>query len=341
MTGPVSKRGAQCGAVPGPSEFGAPWWAKGPHAQTLLARALRPSECPPMTRERVETPDGDFLDVDWSPDPGPDAPVALILHGLEGCSERKYVRNVCRALFDRGVRALAMNFRGCSGEPNRALHFYHSGASADPLFLLDLIRARHPGRRIGAMGFSLGGNMLLKLMGEREDGGVGVLDAAVAMSVPYDLDAGCALLEQSFMGRAYSGYFLRSLRRKVESKRDRLAAVIDIEAAESARTIRDFDEAVTAPLNGFASAEEYYRLCSSGRFLSSVRVPTLLLHAWDDPFLPAASIPAETARDNPATELRLSPTGGHVGFIHGSPLAPKFWADEAGAVFLAETLAAG
>lgn len=318
--------------------FEAPWWARGPHAQTLLARFLRPTVSTPFTRERIETPDGDFLDVDWTPDPGDGAPVVLILHGLEGCSERKYVRNVCRALFERGVRCLAMNFRGCSGEPNRALHFYHSGATEDPLFLLDVIRERHPGRPVGAMGFSLGGNMLLKLMGERPDGGSGVLDAAVAMSVPYDLAAGCALLERSFMGRAYSGYFLRSLRRKVDGKRERLAGAIDVAAAEAARTIRDFDEAVTAPLNGFSSAAEYYRLCSSQRFLPDVRVPTLLLHATDDPFLPADSIPIDAAAANPHTELRLSPRGGHVGFVEGAPTAPRFWADEAGAAFLAGAL---
>lgn len=320
--------------------FAPPWWARGPHSQTLFARALRPDGGPPYTRERIETPDGDFLDVDWTPDPGDDAPIVLVLHGLEGSAQRKYVRNVCRALAVRGVRGVAMNFRGCSGEPNRALHFYHSGATADPLFLLDLIRERHPGRRVGAMGFSLGGNMLLKLMGERPDGGAGVLDAAVAMSVPYDLDAGCTLLEQSFMGRAYCSYFLRSLRAKVESKRDRLRPVLDLAAADAARTIRAFDETVTAPLNGFASAEEYYRLNSSAAFLAGIRVPTLLLHAEDDPFLPPASIPIETARANTATELRLVPCGGHVGFVAGSPVKPRFWADESGAGFLAERLLA-
>lgn len=318
--------------------FSAPWWARGPHGQTLLARTFRPSQGPDFTRERIETADGDFLDVDWTVDPGEDAPVVLVLHGLEGSSNRRYVRSVCRGLLARGVQCAAMNFRGCSGEPNRALHFYHSGATEDPLFMLDLMRTRYPRRRIGALGFSLGGNVLLKLLGERDDGGAAVVDAAVGMSVPYDLDAGCSLLERSVMGRAYSAYFMRSLRRKVESKRERLGSVLDLAAVDAANTIRAFDEAVTAPLNDFSSAEEYYRLCSSGPFLQSIAVPTLLLHASDDPFLPSASIPVDFMEANPAIEMKLSAHGGHVGFIEGSPLRPRFWADEAAVDFLANRL---
>lgn len=321
-----------------PRPFRRPWWAVGPHAQTLLARALRSPRGPEFTRERVETPDGDFLDLDWAPDPGPDAPVVLVLHGLEGSSRRRYVRSVCRALLRHGIRPVAMNFRGCSGEPNRSLRFYHSGETADPAWTVDLVRRRWPGRRVGVMGFSLGGNVALKMLGERPDGGVGWVDAAVAMSVPYDLSAGCTLLEQSRMGRFYTLYFLRSLRRKVESKRERLAAVLDMAHVDAADTIRDFDEHVTAPLNGFDGAEAYYRSCSSAAFLDGIRVPTLLLHARDDPFLPADAIPEDAVRRNPSLVWALEPAGGHVGFVEGSPLTPRFWADEATAAFLASEL---
>ncbi len=323
---------------PTPGRFRRSWWARGPHAQTLVGRVLRSPAGPTFVRERVDTEDGDFLDVDWGPDPGPGAPVVLVLHGLEGSSRRRYVRSVSRALLARGIRPLAMNFRGCSGEPNRALRFYHSGETSDPASIVELVRRRWPGRRVGVMGFSLGGNVALKMLGERPDGGAGWVDAAVAMSVPYDLSAGCALLERSRMGRVYSLYFLRSLRRKVAAKRERLAEALDMARVDAADTIRDFDEHVTAPLGGFASAEAYYRACSSSRFLSGIEVPTLLLHAVDDPFLPADAIPREAADGSPALTLSLEEGGGHVGFLEGTPWAPRFWADEATADFLAHIL---
>jgi len=318
--------------------FAPSWWASGPHTQTLLARLLRSPDGPAFRRERIETPDGDFVAVDWGPDPGEKAPIALVLHGLEGSSKRRYVRNVCRELLVRGVRPVAMNFRGCSGEPNRALRFYHSGDTGDAEWLIRLIRDRNRGRPVGAMGFSLGGNVLLKMMGERDDGGVGLLDAAVAMSVPYDLAASSELLERTRMGRLYAEYFLRSLKKKVLGKAERLSAVLDLESVSRARTIRDFDDRVTAPLNGFLDAADYYARSSSAGFLSGIRVPTLLLHAENDPFLPPDSIPVAPARRNPKLTLALQPRGGHVGFLEGAPWAPRFWADEESARFLARAL---
>lgn len=313
-------------------------WALGPHAQTLAARALRPADGPALRRERLVTPDNDFLDLDWGTDPGGAAPIVLVVHGLEGSARRRYMLNVCGELSRAGLWPVALNLRGCSGEANRALHFYHSGKTDDPTFVVETIRSRHPGRRVGALGFSLGGNMLLKLLGERVDGGRELVDAAVAMSVPYDLAAGCALLERSAMGRAYAAYFLRSLKSKVELKRDRLGAMLDLEAAALARTIWEFDERVTAPLHGFASAAAYYEECSSARYLEGIGVPTLLLHAVDDPFLPAESIPIRQAERNPALHLALETRGGHVGFLEGSPWRPSFWGDEEAARFLADTL---
>lgn len=321
-----------------PAPFTASWWAGGAHAQTLSARVLRSREGPAFTRERLTTPDDDFLDVDWGPELTPGAPVVVVLHGLEGSSHRGYVRNVCRELLARGVRPVAMNFRGCSGEPNRSLRFYHSGDTGDLSWLVGLIRDRYPGRPIGGMGFSLGGNVLLKMLGERSDGGRSILDAAAVMSVPYDLAAGCALLEKSAMGRVYTGYFMRSLRRKVEGKRDRLQGVLDLDAIDAARTIREFDEVVTAPLNGFSGAAEYYERCSSTGFLSEISVPTLMLHAEDDPFLPRDAIPEREARENGSLHLELVEKGGHVGFLGGAPWSPHFWGDEAAASFLARTL---
>ena len=315
-------------------------WAPGPHLQTLFARGLRSGIGPAYTRERFDTPDDDFVDIDWGPDPGPEAPIVLVLHGLEGSADRRYVRNVCRSLVSEGIRPAALNFRGCSGEPNRALRSYHSGATDDPGWILETLRARYPARRFGAMGFSLGGNVLLKLLGERPDGGRGLVDAAVAMSVPYDLAAGSALLEQTGIGRAYAAYFLRSLRAKVRGK-SALAGVLDLERALGARTIWSFDEFVTAPLNGFRDASHYYSESSSSGYLSGVRIPTLLLHAEDDPFLPPSAIPLEIADSNQHLKLILQEGGGHVGFLAGSPFQPKFWADDEAVRFLSTHLSTG
>ncbi len=317
------------------------WWAPGPHAQTLLARALRSPVGPPFERERIETPDGDFLDVDWTPDPGPAAPLVLVLHGLEGGSRRTYMRSVCRELLARGVRSVAMNFRGCSGEMNRLPRFYHSGETGDATFLLRTFRARYPERRFGILGFSLGGNVLLKMLGERDDGGRALVDAAAAISVPYDLAAGAELLQRPGMGTVYARYFLRSLMRKALAKSELLDGRADLAALRRARTLRAFDDAVTAPLHGFRNADEYYRTASSAGFLEGIQVPTLLVHSRDDPFLPERRIPLSAADTNPFLTLALSAEGGHVGFLEGSPWNPRFWADEEATRFLTETLLRG
>lgn len=321
-----------------PSRFVPSPWARGPHLQTLVARFLRAPADLPFSRERIVTRDGDFLDLDWGTDPGGDAPIVLVLHGLEGSSRRGYVRNVCAELARRGLWPAALNFRGCSGEPNRTESFYHSGATDDPGEVLDLIRRRHPGRRVGAVGFSLGGNILLKLMGERADGGRSTLDAAVVMSVPFDLAAGCDLLARTPMGRLYTTYFLRSLKRKVRAKEERLRERLDLAAVYRARDLKRFDDLVTAPLHGFDSATHYYHESSSARYLDGVRVPTLVMHAVDDPFLPAESIPYGPLQDNPHLDVMLEARGGHVGFLAGSLSTPRFWADEQVGAYLADRL---
>jgi uncharacterized protein len=321
-----------------PRPFQPSQWAEGPHAQTLFARILRSSNGPSFERERLHTPDGDFVDLDWTPDPGPEAPIVLVMHGLEGSTSRRYMRNVCREMLACGLRPVALNFRGCSGEPNLTPRFYHSGDTVDPLFVLETLKQRHPDRRLGAMGFSLGGNVLLKMLGEARDGGRHLVDAAVAMSVPYDLAAGCSLLDQSRMGRLYTAYFMRSLLSKVEGKAEVLAPLVDLPAVRHTKTIWQFDEMLTAPLNGFDSAAHYYDQCSSNQYLASVGVPTLMLHSEDDPFLPATSVPVAEAKENEHLTLALLPRGGHVGFLQGAPWSPSFWADEESARFLAEIL---
>src|SRR5690606_16844416 len=240
-----------------------------------------------------------------------------------------------------GIQGVGLSFRSCSGEPNRAARLYHSGETGDIRFVLDHLAERLPGVARGAIGFSLGGNALLKLLGEEGDAARRWLETAVAVSVPYDLAAGAGHLERSAMGRFYTGLFVRSLQRKLEAKRALLAGKVDLARALRARTFREFDDAATAPLHGFADAAEYYRTSSSARYLEAIRIPTLLLHAEDDPFLPAHALPREAIARSPHLVPVITPRGGHVGFIGGPPWAPRVWAGAGAGRVLAARAAGG
>ncbi len=311
-------------------------WIRGPHLQTVLGKFLRPRFDPGLVRERWETEDGDFLDLDFGPDPGPGAPVVVILHGLEGSTRRAYVRMAMAELLERGIRPVGMNFRSCSGEPNLTPRFYHSGETGDLAWILDRLRDRFPHRPLGALGFSLGGNVLLKYLGETGGNGSSPVVAAAAISVPFDLVAGTRALESGRMGRIYTGYFLRSLREKALAKRRLLESALDLERVLAARTLREFDDAATAPLHGFPDAWTYYREASSARYLEAIRVPTLLLQAADDPFLPEEALPLEAVRRNPRLVEGFQRRGGHVGFVEtGRGRRAAFWAESEAARYLA------
>ena len=220
---------------------------------------------------------------------------------------------------------MVLNFRGCSGTPNRNPRAYHSGETGDPAFVLRGLRRRFPRRPLGALGFSLGGNVLLKLLAEERDG-AGEVEAAAAVSVPYDLAAGVAVLEGTRLGRLYARHFLRPLRRKVRERRTLLEPFIDDDAADAARTLREFDERVTAPLHGFADADAYYAESSSGPRLGRIRTSTLLLHARDDPFLPRDALP----RIKEILPGMKSPTGvplaeEGMGALHAAVAEEVFW----------------
>lgn len=303
-----------------------------------------------LRRERIATPDGDFLDLDWAVVPGlaPAArpggtmPLTLVLHGLEGSARSRYALETYRQLAARGVEAVGLNFRSCSGELNRRPRLYHSGETEDLRFVLGLLRSRFRGRPIGAIGFSLGGNVLLKYLGE--EGRVGhesrvIPSAAAAVSVPFDLSAGADRLERG-LSRAYMWRLLRQLERKIRGKRAMLRELIDVETALRARTFRAFDDAATAPLHGFRDAEDYYERCGSKRFLHAIRIPTLLVQAEDDPFMPRSAIPRETIVANPALDPVITRRGGHVGFLAGTPWAPVFWAEARAAEFVSQHLTA-
>jgi len=321
-----------------PEPFRAAPWLPGPHGQTIAGRLLRRPAMPRFERVRLDTPDGDFVDLDFPPSPGPDAPLVLLLHGLEGSARRGYAILTYHELAKRGIASVGLNFRSCSGEPNRLPRFYHSGDTDDIRYVLDYLEKRFPGRRLGAIGFSLGGNALLKYLGEEAEAAAGRVNAAVAVSVPYDLGAGADLLNSSFMGRFYTNIFIRSLVEKTESKKHLLNGRFDVERMRRARSFRAFDDAVTAVLHGFDGADDYYRRSSSAQFVGRIRVPVLLIHAKDDPFVPADAFPHEAVSSNRHVHAALTENGGHVGFIEGTPLEPRFWAERQAARFLAAAL---
>jgi uncharacterized protein len=314
-----------------------------PHVQTLAGKVLRPALDIELHRERIETDDGDFLDLDfagWPPtSPGAlePSPLVLVLHGLEGTSRRRYMTSTYHALLDVGLRPVALNFRGCSGEPNRAVRAYHSGETEDLGYVLELLRDRFGGP-LGLVGYSLGGNVVLKFLGERGEDARELVSAGVAVSVPFDLAAGARRLERGLLGRLYSHYFLSKLRRKVREKEELLRDACDVEAALRAPTVRAFDDAMTAPIHGFHDASDYYDQSSARRYVRGIRVPTLILHSRDDPFLPEDRIPGDAMEENPHVVPVITDRGGHVAFVGGSILRPDFWSERVLARFLATRL---
>jgi len=295
----------------------------------------------PTRRERVELPDGDFVDLDFAyelPNDADRRPLVIVLHGMEGSARSGYALQIYRMLRRLGIAAVGFNFRSCSGEPNRLARFYHAGETQDLRSVLSFLADRYPGRRRAAIGVSLGGNVLLKYLGESGQDAAATIAAAVTISVPFDLAAGAEHLRRPG-GRPYAAHLLRKMRHKLMAKREILPPEIDLERALAARSFWEFDDAVTAPLHGFTGADDYYRRSSSKRFLERLRIPTLLVQAVDDPFVPAEILPLQQAEANPHVVPAFTDRGGHVGFVVGQvPLRPTFWAEEQATRFVAAHL---
>ena len=323
--------------------FRAPWWLRNRHLQTLWGKLARRPAPLPTRRERWEMPDGDFVDLvrmDAPRDAGADAPRVLVLHGLEGSPRSHYVAGLFAECRRRGWGAELLVFRSCGGEPNRASRMYHSGETTDLAAVLERLVAERPAVPRALVGVSLGGNVLLKFLGERGVDLPAPLRAAAAVSAPFDLGRGCAYIDRGF-SRVYQRVFLRSLRRKALEKLGRYPGLFDAGALARARSLWDFDDAVTAPVHGFASAEDYYRRSSALGFLAGIRLPTLLLNAVDDPFLPAAVLDEvrAIAGRTPALELEFTSRGGHVGFVAGGvPWRPFYYGEWRVGDFLARRL---
>ncbi|MFZ3185903.1 MAG: hydrolase [Pseudomonas sp.] len=306
------------------------WWLPGAHLQTLWASFLRAPLQLARNRERLWLADGDFIDLDWFGPHAAEAPLVLLLHGLTGSSNSHYILGQQQALAAQGWASVALNWRGCSGEPNLLPRGYHSGVSEDLAAVIQHLQAARPMAPLYAVGYSLGGNVLLKYLGETGD--ASGLRAAVAVSVPFRLDH-CADRIGLGFSRVYQAHFMRELSAYVQSKKQRfrnngqqpqLAALEQLGPLNKMRTFWDFDGLVTAPLHGYADADDYYRRASSRYFLPAIKVPTLLIQAADDPFVFRHSLP-ELSELAAGTQLELHPHGGHVGFIDGSLANPGLY----------------
>lgn len=298
------------------SSYIAPRWLPGGHAQTIVAARLVPLARVKYRRERWATPDQDFIDVDFAqPEPAAaSAPILVLFHGLEGCSQSHYARSVMRYFADRGWRALVVHFRGCSGEPNVLVRAYHSGDSDEGDWILRRVHARWPLAALHAVGVSLGGNMLAKWLGERGED-ARFLTAAASVGSPLDLVAGGMAISRGF-NRVYTRMFMSTLRAKALAKAERFPDQIHAAAVLGARDLYDFDNAYTAPVHGYRDTLDYWTRASAKPLLKNVRVPHLALNARNDPFVPAGSLPnaAEVSRD---VVLEQPEHGGHIGFASG------------------------
>jgi predicted alpha/beta-fold hydrolase len=317
------------------------WWIPGGHLQTLWGKLFRRQTPAPTVLERWDTPDGDFLEIHrLAAEAG--VPRVLLLHGLEGTVRSHYAQALLNEAARRGWGADLLIFRSCGSELNRTRRFYHSGETSDVGFVLDRILDEFPTSPLALVGVSLGGNVLLKFLGERGANLPPQLKAAVAISVPFDLARSSRRINRGF-SRFYQRFFLNSLRKKAQEKARRFPDLAPLRSIASLRTLEDFDNLITGPLHGFRDAQDYYARSSSLPYLTKIRLKTLLFSAEDDPMLPAEVLNEvrEAARENPALEIDFVERGGHAGFITGSvPWRPFYYAEHRVGKFFARQFGA-
>jgi predicted alpha/beta-fold hydrolase len=309
-------------ATPAPA-----WWLPGPHLPTIFGKVCRSIDLPPTTRERWPTADGDVLSVERLRGSS-DAPRIVLFHGLEGGTHSTYARGILHEARDRGWWADLVLWRTCDDRPvNDTRRAYHSGASDDAEAAIARVLSEDADRPTFLFGVSLGGNVLLKWLGERGDAVPPAVCGAVAVSVPFDLAAASRRIERGF-SKLYGRVFLKSLKAKTFAKLERFPGMVDRATVSRVRTLWEFDDVVTAPIHGFASAADYYERCSSIAFLDRIRLRTLLVSAQNDPFLPREVLDKvrAIARANSRLHCDFPAQGGHVGFISGSlPWRPVYW----------------
>lgn len=304
------------------------------HMQTAFPTLFRRSPETKPTRVRLETEDGDFIDIDrHQSNSGKSVQAAIISHGLEGHSRKKYPLGMAKIMTDHGWDAICLNFRGCSGEPNRLPRLYHSGVT-DDLHRIIRYAVDKAYEKIALIGFSMGGNQTLKYLGENPGLVPRQVCGAVVFSVPCRLDDAAVVIGKS-SNRPYMNYFMKGLKEKIREKAERFPDLIDTHGLDEMKTFEPFDDKYTAPLHGFRDAADYYRQCSSAQFLEAVNVPTLIVQSQDDPFLSTSCYPFEAAQQNENLFLEMPEFGGHVGFM-GGWLEKYYWSERRALDFLAE-----
>jgi len=312
------------------TEFKPAWWLPSPHLQTLWPALFRKRHLLDFRTEQVELADGDFIDLCWSKKSA--GKVVLILHGLEGAMDSHYANGIFHELEKADYKPVFMYFRGCSGRINRLARAYHSGETGDVSTIVEHIKARTGDYPYAVIGFSLGGNVLLKWLGET--GSANPVKKAVAISVPFRLHDAAKRLE-SGVSKIYREHLLKSLRQTYLRKFKKIKSPLKINVDEL-RSFWDYDDKVTAPLHGFRGAQDYYDTCSSDQFLKHVEVPTRIIHSYDDPFMFVTTVPSKKML-NKKIDFIATKRGGHVGFISGrSPMSAYSWCERKIIEFLSE-----
>ncbi|MEI6318464.1 MAG: alpha/beta fold hydrolase [Pseudomonadota bacterium] len=329
--------GGPAAPVPG---FDPPRWLRGAHAQTIYASRFCPRPAVAYRRERWDTPDGDFIDVDRlaADAQRADAPWLVLFHGLEGSSQSHYARTLMHMAETLGWHGAVAHFRGCGGEPNRLARAYHSGDTAEVDWILRRFAACAGGAPLHVAGISLGGNVLMKWLGEQGSAACAVVDTAISISAPVDLAAAGAALERGF-ARVYALSFLQTLKRKAMAKLLQSPGLFDAARLGQARTMRAFDDVFTAPLHGYRDVDDYWMRASCKPGLGAVAVRSLMINALDDPFLPASALPGPSDV-SPCVTLDYPAAGGHVGFVAGNPPGHARWLARRVAHFLGAPLEA-
>jgi predicted alpha/beta-fold hydrolase len=313
------------------SAYKAPFWAIGGHLQTIFPALFRKIKNVHFSREKIATPDGDFLVTDWLRKDH--KKLAILSHGLEGNSHSGYILGMAKMLHENGYDILAWNHRMCTGELNNCPRMYHSGNSEDLRTVVNHVITLNKYAEIVLLGFSMGGNITLKYLGEEGDSVSKLIKKAVVFSVPVDLGASGKQLEKP-NNKIYLKRFLKSLKEKVVQKENQIPGLFkNFNRLEKVNTFHDFDEYFTAPLHGFTSADEYYRKSSSRQFIPNIKIPTLIVNALNDPFLAPECYPVQEAQNSKYVFLEMPDTGGHVGFFENN-FAGIYWSEKRALEFL-------
>lgn len=306
------------------SEFKPAWWCQNRHLQSMYSTFLRKPIVIETTKEQFDLPDGDFVDLIWTKKVET-GPIVILLHGLEGTIKSPYVSGILKTVVEHDLQGVLMHFRGCSGRHNRLDRSYHSGDTGDIHELITALKRLYPNRDIVVIGVSLGGNALIKYLGEQ--GKNSLVKAAIAISPPFDL-ANCAEELKTGASKIYQRYLISSLTKKMRDKFKGRSAPVDLKKLDEWNDFFLFDHNVTAPIHGFESVDDYYTKSSCKQFIKYISTPTLIIHSKDDPFMNETALPTEDEIPESVT-LELSEKGGHVGFVYGNmPFNTKYWSEK-------------